>query len=142
MRLFHIKPLLDLRWRLEYNDGTAPKWGQWTRPSNDIKEMVAFKRKDNLARAFIEVRDKRTFKTSVPVHCSGQDFVMFKWEYIARMGAALNTKIIEHKPLLQVCGLKLITRELEALVRVDGRPPIIVTRSEKEKAFHYEGFGK
>ncbi len=142
MRLFHVKPIFDIRWRLDYNDGTNPKWGPWTRPVNDIKEMVAFKRTDNLARAFIEVRDKRSFKTSTPVHCAGHDFVMFKWEYLARMGAALNSNIIEHKPIIQVCGLKLITREFETIVRVDGSPIQIKQRTEKDKAFHYEGFGK
>ena len=142
MRIPHVKPIFDVRWRLEYNDGTAPKWGPWTRPETDFRQMVAFKRTDNLARAFIETRDKRDRKYATPVHCAGWDFVMFKWEYIAHIGAAINAPIKTQKCPYQVIGLILITRDFETIVRVDGSPPVIRIRTEADKKFHYEGFGK
>jgi len=143
MRSFVVKPEYDIRWRFEYFDGTAPKWGQWTRPEHDIKNMVAFKRTENLARAFIERKNKRTFEIDRPIHCAGPDYVMFKWDCVGKMGISLKQNLSDaHELPTQVVGLILVTRELECLCRVDGSPPIIRVRSKKDKMFHYEGFGR
>jgi hypothetical protein len=139
MKNFHIKPALDIRWRLEYSDGRAPRWGQWTRPERDPKNMASFMSRQGLARAFIEVRDKRTFKTSTPVHCAGHDFVMFKWEYMASIAMTMNN-FKEYSPTPQVAGLKLVTSKIEATVMVDGSSPIIRARPESDLNYNYACF--
>jgi len=140
MKSSHIKPIFDVRWRLEYHDGTAPKWGQWTRPEKDPAKMCSFQPRKGLARAFVEVRDKRTFQTFTPVHCKADDFVMFKWEYLASIAMCLNKPIQEQKVNPQVAGLKLVTRDLEALILVDGREPVIKKRIESDKEYNYACF--
>lgn len=143
MKQYHIKPLFDLRWRLEYNDGTAVKYGQWTRPDDNLKNMVSFQKTENLSRAVVEARNKTTGEVMTPVHCAGYDFVMFKWEFICSIGTGLNLQPNkDYTPPVQVTGLMIITREFEAIVRVDGSSPIIRARSEEEKKINYKCYGK
>jgi hypothetical protein len=138
-----LKPIYDVRWRLEYNDGSRPRWGQWTRSDTEPKNMASFQKTNHLARAFIEVRDKRNFKTSIPVHCAGIDFVMFKWQRAAKIATNINQQsVINQKPNSQIVGLTLVSRELEATVRVDNITPMIKKRTKEDMNFHYEGFGK
>jgi hypothetical protein len=142
MKKYHYMPLFDIRWRLDYGNGLASKFGSWTRPDTSLDSMVAFKRTEGLSRAFIEVKDKTTGKVFRPVHCAGSDFVMFKWQCIAPMAMSINSPIKEQKIVGQVIGLILVTREYEASVFVDGQKPIIKKRTETDKKFHYAGFGK
>lgn len=136
-----LKPIFDLRWRLEYNDGTPAKYGPWTRDAYRQEEMATFQKRENLARALVEMKDKRNGYSQTAVHCSGQDFVNFKW---VRGGSYPYGKSGGRPVILysQIIGMVLVTRELEATVYVDGREPEIKFRSDEDKNYHYAGFGK
>ena len=125
----------DLRWKFVYHDGTADCFGFWTREANKLEEMAAFKKQTNIERAFVELKDKRTGITTTPVHCVGADFCLFKWVKIARLGFTGG------KSFSELVGLTLVSRDYEATVFVDGKIAI-KKRSEEDKTFHYEGFGK
>jgi hypothetical protein len=131
-----VMPLYDIRWVFEYRDGTEKKIGFWTRDSQDIKTMAAFKRKEGLAKAYIERKDKRNGIIQIPVYCNGQDFCLFKWVRIVKLSNLKN----QASPG-QLVGLTLVSRDLEATVYVDGKIEIN-QRKEDEKKIHYECFGR
>lgn len=128
-----IDPVFDIRWRLDYFNDVATKRGFWTREAERIEDMAAFKQTNGLARALIELKDKRTGVTTTPVHCAGPDFCLFKWGRIAKMGKG--------KISGQLVSLTLVTREFDATVYIDGKIKI-TARTSEDKGFHYEGFGK
>ena len=133
------KPYFDLRWRFEYNDGTKPKYGIWTYASDNPKEMASFQKRENLARAIIETKCRRTGEIKTPVHCSGQDFALFKW--VAGVRKGFNIQSNETNTLSpDIIGLMLVTRDIQATVYIDGREPKIEPRSEQDKNFNYKGY--
>jgi len=126
-------PKYDLRWKLQYRDGTKEKIGYWTRPGIAISEMASFQKTDGLARAFVEVKDKETGIIRTPIHCAGHDFCLFKWVQLAKLGIG--------KVSGDVVGLTLVTREVEATFYIDGRLKTDL-RKKEDKEFHYEGYGQ
>jgi hypothetical protein len=131
--MIFVNPVFDLRFRLDYFDGKKPVVGFWTRESDKIEEMACFKSTNGLSRAFVEMKDKNTGKVSTSVHCAGEDFCLFKWGRVAKIGKG--------KASGQLVSLALVTREFETVCFVDGNIKI-KKRTENEKVFHYEGFGK
>lgn len=142
IRLPTLIPKFDIRWRFEYHDGTAAKYGFWTKDSDqrNVKEMASFQKREGLSRVLIERKCKETKRIDTPVHCIGQDYCLFKWVRVARFGfgSIQGTKKLSS----QLVGLTLVTREFEATVLVDGSPVQIEPRSENDKNFHYEGYGR
>jgi len=136
MKVPFVLPKYDVRWRLDYRDGTKTKLGFWTREADNLKDMATFKRTDGLAKAFIEVKDKETGVIATPVHCAGHDFCLFKWRKVARIGLGTKGKVSG-----EIVALVLVTRTMEATFYVDGTLRTDI-RTDEEKKFHYEGYGR
>lgn len=143
-----MTPLYNLRWRFEYNDGTAAKYGMWCLYTQNPADMATFKKNTNIARALIEWQHKRTFKQGIACHCKGEDFCLFKWETLAvgpgmfqpgkdskfAMGLNLATWVV---------GLTIVTRYHTASVYMDdGTKVYLKRRPEAERLIHYTTYGK
>lgn len=128
-----------LRWRFDFGNGRPEKYGQWSRPATRNEDMAAFVNKDGIVRAAIEGKDIETREVRVLAECDGWDFVNFQWMAEARMGfgAAAPGPLAAHR----LVGLKLVTREVELQVNEAGDVHV-AARSEEDKKFHYEGFGR
>lgn len=142
IRIPTIIPKFDIRWRFEYSNGKAAKYGFWTRDSDqkDIKEMASFQPREGLSRVIIERKCKETKKIDTPVHCIGQDYCLFKWVRVARFGFGSIQGV--QKLNSQLVGLTLVTRDFEATVLIDGSPVQIEARTKADKNFHYEAYGR
>ena len=130
----------DLRWRFEFNNGRAPKYGMWSNPgpTEDLATKAWCVNKEGLARAIIEGKNIVTRECSVLYEVPGWDYCNFGW-----VAAAICPTFIkgEIKPLTQLVGLCLTTRNHIITVFEDGsfqkkeRPP-------EDQAFHYAGYGR
>ena len=131
-----VKPIFDLRWVFEYYDGTAKKYSQWTRDTQDMRQMAAFQRREGLSKALIEMKDKRNGRTTIPVHCNGQDFCLFKWVRVVKLA---NLK--KQASAGQLVGLTLVSRDLESTIYVDGRVEVNKRKADELK-INYECYGR
>lgn len=129
-----------LRWRFDFANNKPSKYGQWSRPATIKNDLAAMVNKEALVRACIEGKDRKTKEITPIVECDGHDFVNFEWvnarhHLVANLGCSMLA------PFHRLLGLALVTREMKALVLLDGtvlpRP-----RTEAEKKLHLEGFGK
>jgi|GEM_PF-2249357 len=133
------KQIFELRWRFEYNDGTPPKIGMWSYASQKLEEMASFQKRTNIARAFVESKDKRSGEIRKIVNCTGQEYCLFKWVCGVKVGFnpnAVGTRIISG----DVIGLMLVSRKVQATIWVNGSPPKIEVRTEEDKNFNYKGY--
>lgn len=92
--------------------------------------------KENLSRAAIEGKCCRTFQIVTLAECPGVDFCNFEWmaEFRARMGD-VNAGYCRN------VGLTLVDRDNRTKVGFNGEIKTEI-RSEQDKNFHYEGYGK
>lgn len=112
----------------------------WSRSSNKTEEMAAFVNKDGLILASIEAKNYYTQEQFIIAECNGQDFVNFKW-IAERHSVTGGTGLYSFSNWHQLVGLKLVTRDFDLNVHFDGTNQI-EQRTEEDKKFHYEGFGK
>ena len=145
-----IKPRYYLRWRFEYKDGSRPKYGQWS--THDPNNLASFQKTDNIARALIEWRDMRTFKTGVVAHCKGEDFCLFKWEGMGvgpgfykppnQEGKGADLKM-DMNLSTWIVGLTLVSRYHNCTVYIDDVfSPVITRRPESEQLINYATYGR
>lgn len=100
-----------------------------------MEDMACFHNHDRKLFACIEAKNMQTYEIRRVVECDGQDFVNFKWDAVATGGfgsAAANHTLR---------GLRLVTRDEEIAVRPDGSIERF-ERSEEDKRYHYETFGR
>lgn len=132
-------PRFELRWRFEFAN-KINRCGMWSKSSNNPSEMAAFVNKDGLLLAAIEAKNFYTQEQFIIAECQGQDFVNFKWN--AERHQILSAPgLYSFANWHQLVGLTLVTREVELAVYFDGSSHI-EHRTEEDKNFHYEGFGK
>ena len=121
-----------LRWRFDYFDGKASRWGMWSRPATRREDMAAYVSKVNLHRAVIEAKNIETREVFTVAECAGADFQNFQWLSSARFSGVGNQLISQ-----SVYGLRLISRNQFIEATVTGGLNII-DRTEEEKNFNYE----
>ncbi len=124
-----------LRWRFDYFDTKPPKYGMWSRPAVLLSDMAAFISKENLRVASIEAKHVETREVISLAECEGCDFVNFQWIAQVRYNIGIGTQNS------QLIGLKLVTRDTSIEVYPSGDIKIL-NRSEHDKQFHFEGFGR
>lgn len=134
-----LPPRYELRWRFDFAQKVT-RCGMWSRSSNKTEEMAAFVNKDGLILASIEAKNYYTQEQFIIAECNGQDFVNFKW-IAERHSVTGGTGLYSFSNWHQLVGLKLVTRDFDLNVHFDGTNQI-EQRTEEDKKFHYEGFGK
>jgi len=127
-----------LRWRFEFSDGKAPKYGAWSKPGERPEEKACFVNKENLARAMVEKMSLENNKIEVVAECHGADFVNFEWLGCVSGFASLALK---RGIIPRVHGLNLVTRNERVSVLIDGRV-LYKNRHKGEENTHLVGFGK
>lgn len=123
-----------LRWRFDFSDSKPTRVGEWDVPhSHDPQKMAAFVNKENLRRAAIEALDVDDEKLFTIAECDGHEFANFKW--VARM--VMNDEGVTH----ELMGLMLVTANEQITVFRTGAVHV-EPRTEEDKNFHYEGYGR
>lgn len=101
-----FSPRFKLRWGYEYLDGKT-KRGMWSRPG--IKPVdQAWANNTNVAYAFIERKDERSGEVKLICRCSKDEFLVFQWISLARVGNVMSIKK-DVSPLTLIGGLTMLT---------------------------------
>jgi hypothetical protein len=123
-----------LRWRFEYADGKATKYGMWSHPGASPADMAVYQTKQGLALAMIEGRHSATKEDKILAVCPGDDFCNFQWVAEAHFnpfGGGVTQQ--------NVVGMKLVSRYDEVTVFASGR----VTqdaRTLEDQQFNYASY--
>lgn len=133
------QPRFDIRWRFDFANKPM-RAGMWSQSSKNPADMAAFVNKDGLVLASIEARNFYTQEQFLIAECEGQDFVNFKW-CAERHQVVSGTGLYSFANWHNLVGLTLVTRDVELTVYFDGTSQI-VKRTEEDKKFHYECFGR
>jgi hypothetical protein len=123
-----------LRWRFEYADGKAPKYGMWSHPGKSPVDMAAFQTKANLAFAMIEGRHSVSREDKILAVCPGDDFCNFQWVAEAHFnpfGGGVTQQ--------NVVGMKLVSRYDEVTVFASGRVTQDARTAEDQK-YNYASY--
>jgi len=122
-----------LRWKFEFFDHKPSRCGSWSLPATRAQDTAAFVDKTNLRAAVIEGKNRETKEIKTVLVLDGHDFANFQWLSEARFGGG--------GVAYSVRGLRAVSRDYNFDVLNDGE--IVKTiRTEQEKKYHYEGFGK
>ncbi len=132
-------PRFELRWRFDFAQKKT-KAGMWSKPAISQADMAAFVNKEGLVRACIEAKNFYTQEQFVIAECDGQDFVNFKW-CAERHQVVSGTGLYSFANWHNLVGLMLVTRDVEVTIYFDGSSQV-VNRTEEDKKFHYESFGR
>lgn len=132
-------PRYDLRWVFEFANKPT-KYGQWSRPATNQQDMAAFVNKDGLIRAYIQAKNFYTRELHVVAECVGHEFVNFKWD-AERHSLHAGTGLYSFAHYHNLVGLRLVCRDVEVAVSFNGETKV-EHRTEEDKQFHYEGFGR
>jgi hypothetical protein len=134
-----VPPRFELRWRFEFANKPT-RAGMWSQPAKMQSDMAAFVNKDGLISASIEAKNFYTQEQFIIAECSGQDFVNFKW-VAERHQVVAGPGLYSFANWHNLVGLSLVTRDVELTVYFDGNN-LILNRTEEDKNFHYECFGR
>lgn len=94
--------------------------------------MAAFVNKENLSRAVIEGKTQDGQIQTI-VQCEGWDFINFEW--------VMEMRSNDEGIVYNLLGLKLVTRDEQLWVLFTGDVRV-EPRTDADKNFHYEGFGR
>lgn len=123
-----------LRWRFDFSDTKPSRFGDWgIAHSHDPSKMAAYVNKENLTRACVEALNPWTQEILPLVQCDGHEFVNFKW--MAEVRA--NDCGIKHT----LVGMMLVTR-LQQISVLNTGEILVDERTDEDKLYHYEGFGR
>lgn len=135
-----------LRWRFDYLAKTS-RMGQWSRGATLEGDMACFQNKEGLVRAAVEgkyISESPTqrngklikqYDTLILAECDGWDFVNFQW--MAELHMRSDGKGSHHH-----VGLKMVTREQWVEVYAVNGLSKSIPRTDEDKIFHYETFGR
>lgn len=123
-----------LRWGFEYQNRPS-KMGLWSRSTRNPSDMASFQPTDGLVTAFIEIKDQVSRQIRRVAEVPGPDYCLFKW--VAELQGALTPAGV-HK----LVGLTLVSRTHEATVFAKDGSLFLKTRTEEDKNFHYEAYGR
>lgn len=124
-----------LRWRFDFAH-KPPKWGGWMNTGRGDESKAYLVNKDGLVKASIEAEDIRDWKIYELASVSGQDYVNFQWEALA---IAPNLMNMPHETKLksQIVGLRLVRRDWETIVYVNGETRLEKSVNLNHKDFHF-----
>lgn len=124
-----------LRWRFDFLDGKV-KCGMWSTPATNMVDMAFYNNRGGIVRAAIEGKHIHNRNTVVLCECDGHEFVKFDWIGAARYSFK-DGKTANHPSI----GLAMKTRD--HIVEVYGTgEAVLKERSEADKKFHYESYGR
>lgn len=94
---------------------------------------------NGLAMASIEARNIITMEEFKIAECDPEDFCMFKWNASRTQSYTSNHNMVNSFQFMT--GLSMVTRDVSVECYFDGSI-VLVKRSESEKKFHYEAYGR
>jgi len=117
-RNFGVAPLFRLRWRFEFHDGRAPKYGIWNGASGRKEDSAAFVDKTNLLWAIVEGEKVGAWTVKEFFRVSGADYFHAKWD-----GAVLAPAFVKesYKAAPNIIGLTMLTRNNAYTALVNGK---------------------
>lgn len=127
-----------LRWRFDYIDRREPKTSPWERSSHIESEMAYRQNREGLIRAAIEAKELRSKDIRILAECDGHDFINFQWMAVSFCPVEFTG---EHELRNMTIGLKLVTRDYEYQVYING-DVVKSIRTEAEKGIHFATFGR
>jgi len=131
-------PRYDLRWVFDFVNKPTRR-GIWSNPGNET-DSAGRVNKNDLLRATIEARNYYTEETAIVAECTGEDFVNFKWKASRhQLMSGSNLHMLANYHSLD--GLTLVCRSVEVHVLFSGEH-LVTERTEEDKNFHYECFGR
>ena len=132
---------IDLRWRFDFKDGKASRFGYWNNPGakDDSVQLI---NTNNLRIAAIEGKDLLTNKIKTIAECDGEDFCFFRYVARSQVGINLFKKQYKMRTRTRITGLVLVTRDFECTVLDDGSAAKLEPRSEWDKRQNYLAYGR